>query len=687
MNKMVHFLHFLQGMRPNARIQRRILFGYMPRIGTGIFLALILSQPAFAIDCPKSIRAIGRFSRELGIEVGTLAKKTTVDGFHHGVQTTKDGYLDFRGWLSDGWKAVKKDPLVAEDMAWQAWGTLETPALHLGKIVLSMAGKVAGFQHALREPPAKLSDLTLFGFRLPREAETPAVRRGAERILGAWFWNDIFWTDIVRTVNRTYSPLVTVPVRAGEEFLRNNLKRWFFPGLLTQLHGPLDAVQAKVRKNPETLNDDDRALLATYGQLEGVESWLKFREEYPRLAQAAHAMETGARVGVRTTFQGVALLAATYAAYILSDDSHMPSTQEYLENKELGPEEDEIQLLVETYPLPHTAIRIGKSVYSYGVSHVMQCSPEEYLTQYEQQKIIETILELKKHKDELSPEEIKILDERFPGWDKVEVPVADDFSGKTMEWMTHVTGVKDWARAVDVITIKVGKEKARSAQRFFEDHVASRYENRTWVTDCNTHSLEPIGGANWLYDPSPSLSVGVLNARSALLSRLGISEDLPVTRSFTVMSAQVKNKKTTALRNAYMRYAESANYLSFAIFNAPKRRSLDVEKPIAERHSWDPFMLERFKVWEQRVPEELYREQMPRFLLGALARGEGSPEERKELFRLWKATVYDPVTKDGEKVQAATPPAAMYPLFMATRKAEFVARQMEVLRKEFPEQE
>ncbi len=208
-------------------------------------------------------------------------------------------------------------------------------------------------------------------------------------------------------------------------------------------------------------------------EMEAVVPIRNFQAHYLRRARYldAYPKAFAVKAGVDYGFQGLRYVVYGSALVLIGIEisEGIASTEEILEPLA----DDEIQLIDETLPFPHLAIRIGDRVYSYGTNQVS-----------------------------ITPARI-YLDSRF----------ASEIEGKRPGWLAR-------NRAVHVATLKLDPSEVSALRRHLELQNGKIYRNLTLINDCSTmivraiesHTSVRIGKA---IDPSPTAVMASFAYRKA----------------------------------------------------------------------------------------------------------------------------------------------------------------------------
>jgi hypothetical protein len=225
-------------------------------------------------------------------------------------------------------------------------------------------------------------------------------------------------------------------LRLAEDVANPSL-RTLFPGLLNHLDSPTTAIFRKQWRKPNyDPSPEEKTILQKYGALELFEAKKDFMAKHPKWSATRKFLGDAFSVAAKAIW----LLALNNTAQQLSGSKDCVDNEKYSTDPKCGPADDEVQLLVETVPFPHMAIRVGDRVYSYGVSHVQVTSASEYVLARELDEIIER----------QAPQGQNARDARSA------IPKV------LANWF------KDQPRSIQVVTLKIGTEKRKEIKHFLE---------------------------------------------------------------------------------------------------------------------------------------------------------------------------------------------------------------------------
>jgi hypothetical protein len=241
-----------------------------------------------------------------------------------------------------------------------------------------------------------------------------------------------------------------------------------------------------------------------------------------------------------------------------------------------SPNEDEegkptVQLIVETTPFPHTALRIGDKVYSYGVEYMTSRGFTEYVLG------------------------------AAPATKSAE-PDKNNFYSRLTD-----TGAKSMARAMRVTDLNLTPEQVNKLRRELEMNTGKAYDNRTFINDCATmikRALEVNSDIRipGVIDPLPSVSSAYLSMRKALGDN-----QVGITKMVTENTGGAL-KNFTVARNAYIGMMEGKIALVSAPFNLPVRGYMDLFKKDEDLQFHTPEVKAEILKWQENARASLAKE-------------------------------------------------------------------------------
>lgn len=278
----------------------------------------------------------------------------------------------------------------------------------------------------------------------------------------------------------------------------------------------------------------ERALLKKYDQEKFFEGRKKFLQAHQLKGVPYAKYSKNAMAWTRNTLAVAGAAAAVVQARDISEGQLSP--EEYLAR---APEDEEgnpvVQLLVETTPLPHTALRIGHKVYSYG---------QEFMTS----KPVGTYMD--------------------EGKSSADSSSAQSVTAPPIEALEKVG-----PRAVRVTTLNLPKDVVAKLQRQLEMNTGKKYENNTMVNDCATmikRALEENDALQIpvLIDAFPSVSSTYLSLRQAF-------GDKRVAKTELVTYGTEGKKFFNTARNTYIAMMESKVLTSLLLSNSAYRAGME----------------------------------------------------------------------------------------------------------------
>ncbi len=268
-------------------------------------------------------------------------------------------------------------------------------------------------------------------------------------------------------------------LKKGGRFLEdliNPILRFFVTLGPAHLDSPTSAIFRKQWQNPGFVpSPPEVELLERYGALDLFQKKKDFMESRPRWTRVRRQVRPAILAKIAAL-----LLSVNHSTQQLLKPDGIISAKTYVSNEIYSPTDSQVQLLVETTPYPHMAIRIGDIVYTYSQNHLLVASSTEYMYSRELSKLSDN---------------------------------EPDVSGST--YLKENT-IGRLPRSVQVITLHLGKAKRREVKRYLELQSGKRYTNYTCAHDCSTMALKALGMENQLFDQSPSMVAMLFSMRMTL---------------------------------------------------------------------------------------------------------------------------------------------------------------------------
>jgi len=340
----------------------------------------------------------------------------------------------------------------------------------------------------------------------------------------------LLWLDLFQPPLRTLGPI---------PFLRSNR--------------PVDHIFRKLFKTPDYApTAEELALLDKHKALELFNKNREFTSKHPNYTRVRGYTWAAADAAKFASY-----LAAANLAYHQTQGG-MLSMDEYLQQPLA---EDEVQIINDTVPFPHTAFRIGNTVYSYGQTHQKSAAAPYYLRNREVNEIFR---------------------ERLVGQpDLSETTVSENGSiVGTIDYLKEVgagvgakvyelTGLDEMPPSFQVITLKLKPEEIAKIKRAAEDSSFKRYHNNTFVMDCTTMAMCKISENSdilhpHLVDASPSQ----LAMHFGILKSLG---DERVQRIQQVAVEEAESPYKHLARNSWINIMESKLFIEFFLLYKGER--------------------------------------------------------------------------------------------------------------------
>ncbi len=300
---------------------------------------------------------------------------------------------------------------------------------------------------------------------------------------------------------------------------------------------------------------------------------------------------------------------------LLTHSKSLLSFEEFGTNPVHRLKDDEVALLVETCPYPHTAIAIGDRVYSFGRTRLQVFPLAQYLKQHEFNEYFTQVKKMWQERSSLPLEE-RLAFEKY---------VKENFAEQKLE-TTNDASEKgslqksfDWAyennflckdRSIQVLVLALGKDRVAEIARKLENNRGINYPNETLVNDCSTESLKTLGLENFLYDAYPGTALNILHAQG----KLGLAP-VPVRRLLQLSESPDVNGKLRVARN-YAVNAIEAGVWSSPLYSLPKMLKRVTKEQTGETlQEWSPAVVEEKNDLKEKWIRDMFQEQEYQFLL------------------------------------------------------------------------
>lgn len=300
------------------------------------------------------------------------------------------------------------------------------------------------------------------------------------------------------------------------------------------------------------LSLDEKMFLMSHNLVEAFDQRGEFLRTHPKVYQ------------LRKTYE-ITQIAATNLAYIAAagfaiNSVHNEATLESLVTDEKYKTSDsEIQIINETVPLPHLAIRIGDRVYSYG---------QEFMTANNVIDYFESNYQNGANSDLLAP-------------------------------------------ATQVVTYSLSRPEVERLTKFLEAQHGKRYENVTGVNDCASMCVAALKA-------NTSLDDEILNAFhfSPSIAILKLMANPKCKNAFTLnFSANKKHDDLRLARNAWINFVETKLFLNPALLATSHLQNLKLHEEKGERIAYLlPEQEEFLKKFETSTKEEFFSDGLGRYL-------------------------------------------------------------------------
>ncbi len=257
--------------------------------------------------------------------------------------------------------------------------------------------------------------------------------------------------------------------------------------------------------------------------------------------------------------------------------SGLISLDDYLNNSAYEIKDNQIHIINDTVPFPHTAIRIGDRVYSYGQTHMSSMPLTEYLRHREIQELLRRRLN---SEDSSSGSQSS----------------AEDKLSK----LFTKSGLAKLHQSVQVFTINLSAEEVLDLKRYLIKQTGKRYKNITLINDCTTMALRAIESNTSLsrirlIDASPTQTGLYFSLRKTL----GDTRFGPV---YQVAIDAPEEPFQHLLRNTWLNVVESKLFIRFFHLNQAQRTYLELKYDDEDLQSYsDPAIEMIFEQWKQEA--------------------------------------------------------------------------------------
>ncbi len=349
------------------------------------------------------------------------------------------------------------------------------------------------------------------------------------------------------------------------------------------VYGNVGVLFEQVFRNPEWIFDPalnpkasvkDWEIIQKYGLAAELEEFRASMREYHKSYRAHRYVRTATDLLVL----GTTTSALVHAAEL---EANARSLEDY---RAIPLREGEIQILSETVPFPHLALRMGSEVYSYGVEHFSKSSVSEYLSP-----------------KSAPPGEAKEAGERNSSARAL---------GSFLSGAYKATGWGEQPRSVQVASIYLKPDEYLRLKRSLEMKVGNYYDNTTFVNDCATMIDRAIGAAtngevnfSFLVDASPGQMVLAVDFfRRFYPDRFG--------EPALVMVERPDRKAYHVWRNALINSLEAKLFATNFVFDKTWRLVEEVKHFDKDWESMDPVVVEARDEQARKIALDRIREDL-----------------------------------------------------------------------------
>lgn len=240
------------------------------------------------------------------------------------------------------------------------------------------------------------------------------------------------------------------------------------------------------------------------------------------------------------------------------------STKDYVTAAQVISNVPTVQVLIETTPFPHTAIRIGNKVYSYGTTHMNAVSVAEYFRE--------------------EPKNLR----------------QDNQQGLRDDAITFSRNLA--ARSVRVIDLRLQPNEVYKLRTQLELETAKHYKNVTGVNDCATMIARALKENSNVKIPIV-LDAYPTTMGSYLTLRHLLGDDRVGNTSMIIQNTSLK--RAYLARNTWIAAMEAKVMLSILPVSVSRRVYFDFTTETQDISYYDPKISEQIASWKAEVNNEI----------------------------------------------------------------------------------
>ena len=344
--------------------------------------------------------------------------------------------------------------------------------------------------------------------------------------------------------------------------------------------GPSYPIFKKLWDNPHYLpTSDERALLQTYNSLDYYFDLARFYSRHPRQHWVRKKIYTSAIMA-----RHLSMAAMGYSLYEQMQGGLL-SYEEYMRAEQYRLQENQIQIITEMAPLPHTAIRIGSLVFSYGQTHMTVLPLSLYLQSTQYRTAASNAL-AREREQEQGPN-----------------------IQTTRSWLAEATETIHIPRSIQVVTLNLSQAEREKLKAHLVQQTGKRYAYRAFAIDCTSMVIRALAQvlevphaavSTRLFDASPGQTNLVLTLLDLFSERRG-----PV---YQVILEGEPNHLSHLLRNSYLNLLDSYIFIQFFIGSQARRLYADSQLSEAElqyhEESFFEFLEQAKKDFDEMVDSE-----------------------------------------------------------------------------------
>lgn len=324
--------------------------------------------------------------------------------------------------------------------------------------------------------------------------------------------------------------------------------------------------------------EEEIALLREYG---GRGTFLEkqlFIEKFPHFHQTR-------KLVTRTFITAIALSILFSVNFAMHLDQNKISLDTYQTDSRYELGKTDIQIVNDVIPFPHTAVRIGEKIYSYGQTHIMANSVTEYLREKEIAQLMEQ--RYGKANEIVGPDTVSASVENF-----LMVP-----------FQPVIKRVAKLPRTTQIVTLHLTPEAYAKLKSKMEMSIGKRYYNNTMVNDCATMFTRALYEATGIEVPE---IIDSFPGFLAMYFAFQKSLKNPIVGDILQVSVDPKqNSNGLWWRDFYLNAMELKVWREFFVMNMAMRFKVDATKSSSQLQYYEPETQKMFQKWQHETIREL----------------------------------------------------------------------------------